>query len=184
LDLVASEPAEIPSKFIAQWKDAGERADSAAAMACLSEDVELVSPLTAQFRFKGIEQMQDVIVSAFEVITGIKYHTDVGDGDTRALFYTAQIRGIDFEEAQLLRLDPEGRIRELTLFGRPLPALTAMMAGMGPRLIRRQGNENLAPWMGAAVAPLSFLTKFGERRLVPLSDPNRNGGGSDRRSRT
>jgi hypothetical protein len=165
---------ESTSDFVSRWKGAGERGDAAAAVECLSEDVELISPLTARYRFKGRLQLNDVLVAAFEVIRDIRYHTDVGDADTRALFYAGRVGDIEVEEAQLLRLDPEGRIREITLFGRPLPALTAVMAGIGPRLLRRQGKASLAPVVTAAIAPLAFLTKFGERRLVPLGDPNRN----------
>jgi hypothetical protein len=171
---MAIERPESSPDFVARWKEAVERGDAAAATACLSEDVVLISPLTARFRFKGQAQLNDVMVAALEVISDIRYHTDVGDSGTRALFYTGRVGDIDVEEAQLLRLDPEGRIREITLFGRPLPALTAVMAGMGPRLLRRQGKANLAPVVTAAIAPLAFLTKLGERRLVPLGDPNRD----------
>jgi hypothetical protein len=170
---MATERPESIADFVSLWKEAVERGDAAAATDCLSEDVELISPLTARFRFYGHAQLNDVLVTAFEVISDIRFHTDVGDSETRALFYNGRVGDIDVEEAQLLRLDPEGRIREITLFGRPLPALTAVMAGMGPRLLRRQGKGNLAPVVTAAIAPLAFLTKLGERRLVPLGDPNR-----------
>ncbi|HEY1990075.1 MAG TPA: hypothetical protein VGG43_11465 [Acidimicrobiales bacterium] len=176
--MAAERPESIPD-FVSLWKEAVERGDAAAATDCLSEDVELISPLTARFRFYGHRQLNDVMDAAFETISGIRFHTDVGDADARALFYTGRVGDIDFEEAQLLRLDPEGRIREITLFGRPLPGLTAVMAGMGPRLLRRQGKASLAPVVAAAIAPLTFLTNLGERRLVPLGDPNRNRHRSD-----
>ncbi len=179
---MATESTQSTPDFVTRWKGAVERGDAAAATGCLAEDVELISPLTAQFRFKGRAQLNDVMGAAFEVISDIRFHTDVGDADTRALFYNGRVGDIDVEEAQLLRLDPGGRIREITLFGRPLPALTAVMAGMGPRLLRRQGNANLAPVVTAAIAPLAFLTKLGEHRLVPLGDPNRNRHRSGNRS--
>jgi hypothetical protein len=157
--------------YVATWKQSGEAGDARAAVGCLSEDIELISPLTARYTFAGRDQLFDVLASAFEVISGISYHTDIGDGPDRALFYRAQVAGMEVEEAQLLRLDEEGRIRELTLFGRPLPALAAVMAGIGPRLLRRQGHGRLAPIAGAAIAPLALLTKLGEQHLAPLADP-------------
>jgi hypothetical protein len=41
-------------------------------------------------------------------------------------------------EAQLLRFDGNGLIREMALFGRPLPGLTAVMTGIAGPLLTRQ----------------------------------------------
>jgi len=84
------------------------------------------------------------------------------------------VNELQIEEAQLLRLNDDGQIQELTLFGPPLPGLTAVMAGIGPALLRRLGQATLAPLVGAAVAPLATLTRLGERYLVPLGDPSRS----------
>ncbi|MFC7740919.1 hypothetical protein ACFQXA_07895 [Nocardiopsis composta] len=67
-------------KTTAAWKAAGERGDAAAAAECLAEGAELVSPLTAQFRFRGRERVGEVLTVAFQVVDGIRYHTEVGDG--------------------------------------------------------------------------------------------------------
>src|SRR5690349_6398010 len=135
---------------IAAWRAAGENGDAAAAGACLAPDVELISPLTGKFRFQGPAEVTEVLSAAFEVIHGIRYHTEVGDGDVRALFYYGVAGREPLEEAQLLRLDGAGLIRELTLFGRPMPALTEVMAGIGPRLLRRQKQHGLARLVGLA----------------------------------
>jgi hypothetical protein len=158
---------------IAAWRAAGESANVTAAMACLATDVEVVSPLTAQFRFRGQAQVSDMLASAFEVIHEIRYHTQVGDGDTWALFYYARAGREPVEEAQLLRLDNDGLIREITLFGRPLPALTEVMAGIGPRLLRRQHQPILARLVTLATTPLNAMTRLGERAILPRADPNR-----------
>lgn len=165
--------ADAYDRTIAAWRAAGEGNDLAAAVRCLADDVTAISPLTAQFRFHGRDQVSDMLAAALEVIHGIRYHTAVGSGDTRALFYHARAGGQDLEEAQLLRLDSVGLIRELTLFGRPLPALTTVLADLGPRLMRRQGRPQLARVIGMATRPLATITRLGERRLVPLGDPAR-----------
>lgn len=159
---------------IAAWRAAGESANVTAAMACLATDVEVVSPLTARFRFRGQAQVSDMLASAFEVIHDIRFHTTVGDGDTWALFYHGRAGREAVEEAQLLRLDADGLIREITFFGRPLPALTEVMAGIGPRLLRRQRQPVLARVVMLAAAPLNAMTRMGERSLLPKADPNRN----------
>jgi hypothetical protein len=161
------------SRVIAAWRAAGESGDATAAGACLAPEVELISPLTEQFRFHGPAQVIDVLAAAFEVISEINYHTEVGTGETRALFYYGRVGGRPLEEAQLLRLNADGLIRELTLFGRPLPALTDVMAGIGPRLLRRQRQPRLARLVGVATAPLAAMTRLGEKRLLPRADPNK-----------
>jgi hypothetical protein len=158
---------------IAAWRAAGERGDATAVGPLLAADVEVISPLTEQFRFRGPEQVTAMLAAAFETISDIAFHTQVGAGDTWALFYHARVGRQAVEEAQLLRLDAAGRIRELTLFGRPLPALTAVMADIGPRLLRRQRRPALARLVGALTRPLAVLTRIGERRVVPLADPGR-----------
>jgi hypothetical protein len=155
------------------WRTAGEHGDAAAATACLAPEVEMISPLTGQFRFHGPAQVGDVLASAFEVIHDIRYHTEVGANDTWALFYHGVARREPVEEAQLLRLDADGLIREITFFGRPLPALTEVMAAIGPRLLRRQRRPGLARVVGLATAPLNALTRLGERTIVPRADPAR-----------
>ncbi len=160
-------------QVVSAWRAAGERGDAPAAAECLASNVTVISPLTAQFRFHGRDDARDMLVAAFEVIHDIRFHTEVGDANTRALFYHAYAGDQAIEEAQLLRLDADGLIVELTLFGRPLPGLTAVMADIGPRLLRYQKRPTLARIVALATAPLAAMTRLGERRLVPLADPAR-----------
>jgi hypothetical protein len=157
---------------IAAWRAAGESGDAAAAGRCLASEVEMISPLTEAFRFRGPAQVTEVLTAAFEVINDIRFHTELGSGDTWSLFYHGRAGRDPLEEAQLLRLNADGLIRELTLFGRPMPALTQVMAGIGPRLLRRQGKPRLARALVLATAPLNAMTHTGERRIMPLADPN------------
>lgn len=62
----------------------------------------MISPLTAAFRFTGREQVTEMFRAAFTVIDKISYHTEIGDGATRARIYRGRCRGQEFEEAQLL----------------------------------------------------------------------------------
>lgn len=145
----------------------------ATARTCLAADVVFISPLTEAFRFRGPDEVVEVLEAAWEVFTDLRWHTVVGDGDTRVLFFHATANGEPVEEAQLLRFDGDGLIQELTFYGRPLPGVTAVLAGIGAPLLRRQGRPGMARLIGAATAPLALLTKVGERRLVPLADPAR-----------
>jgi len=161
----------------AAWRAAGESHDVELAAGCLAEEVQVISPLTARFRFRGREQARDMLVAAFAVIDTIRYHTELGDESARALFFHGRCRGQEFEEAQLLRFDGDGRIVELTLFGRPLPGLTAVMAAIGPVMLKRQRRPAVARLIGAATAPLALMTRAGDKRIVPLADPARGAKG-------
>lgn len=156
---------------IARWRATGESGDADAAVACLSPDIVLSSPLTEQFRLEGSDQLRDFLASAFTAVQDIHFHTETGQGDTHALVYRARVGTQPFEEAQLLRLDDKARIREITLFGRPMPALTALMITLGPELARRQGRRGLAALMRASTAPVHAMVTFGDRRVVPLTGP-------------
>jgi hypothetical protein len=163
--------SETLHSTVASWRAAAERGDVDAAVACLSRDVVLSSPLTEQFRLEGPDQLRDFLTSAFTAIEDIGFHTQTCEGEAYSLFYRARVGSQPFEEAQLLRLDDEARIREITLFGRPMPALTALMTTMGPELARRQGRRGLAALMRASTAPVHAMVTFGDRRVVPLTGP-------------
>jgi hypothetical protein len=159
------------SDVVGRWRTAGEQGDAEAAASCLADDVVLVSPLTEQFVFRGRDAVRDLLAAAFTAIEGIRFHAETRAGATSALFYRATVRGIELEEAQLLRLDDAGRIAEITLFVRPLPAATALMRALGPEIARRQGRRGLAGFLAANTAPLHAMVRFGDRRVVPLAGP-------------
>jgi hypothetical protein len=73
------------------WRSAGEHGDAAAAVECLAPGIEITSPLTAAFRFHGCDQARDMLTAAFAVIDEIRFHTDIGDHRTRALFYAGAV---------------------------------------------------------------------------------------------
>lgn len=156
---------------VARWRAAAESADSDAAVACLSPDIVLSSPLTEQFRLEGPDQLRDFLASAFTAVEDIGFHTEIGQGDAYALAYRARVGTQPFEEVQLLQLDHEARIKEISLYGRPMPALTALMITLGPELARRQGRRGIASLLRASSAPVHAMVSFGDRRVVPLTRP-------------
>lgn len=161
---------------VARWRAAAESGDADAAVDCLSPDIVLSSPLTDQFRLEGTDQLHDFLTAAFTAVEDIRFHTETGQGDTYALVYRARVGSQRFEEAQLLRLDDNAQIREITLFGRPMPALTALMVTLGPELARRQGRRGLAALLRASAAPVHSMVTFGDHRVVPLTAPGARAG--------
>ena len=99
----------------------------------LREDVELHSPVL--FRgFEGRETVGMVITHVAEVLEGLTYTDEaVGDG-TVVLRFKAMVGDLELEGIDYLTLDDEGRVADLTVFMRPLSALTAFNAKMAERL--------------------------------------------------
>ncbi|MEU4196872.1 hypothetical protein AB0E69_33570 [Kribbella sp. NPDC026611] len=127
--------------------------------------------VTDQFRLEGSGQVRDFLALAFTAVEDVRFHTTTGEGDAYSVFYRAQLGSQPFEDAQLLRLDDEARIKEITLFARPMPALTALMLTVGPKLARQQGRRGLAALMRASAWPVHAMVSFGDRRVVPLTRP-------------
>ncbi|NUW32027.1 nuclear transport factor 2 family protein [Nonomuraea sp. SMC257] len=150
------------------YREAGEAKNVDAVMATLSPRISFHSPLTGSTPFEGHDRVREVFAAALGALTEVRYHTDVGDERTRMVAATARLGSQRIEESALLRLDEHGLIEDLTLWIRPLPGLTALMAALGPRLARAGGKPGLAVLVAAATRPLAVMTRLGDRTLVPL----------------
>ncbi|MGW3341749.1 nuclear transport factor 2 family protein [Nonomuraea rubra] len=150
------------------YRRAGEAHDLAALAATLSEDVVFHSPLSAAAEFRGKEQAVQLFSVVFDVLSDLRYHSDVGDDRTRALTATARLGDREIHEAAMVEVGEDGLLREITLWIRPLPALTALMAALGPGLARAAGRPAVSLLVAAAVKPLAAMTALGDRTLVPL----------------
>lgn len=142
------------------------------AMSTLADDVVLHSPLTDRFTFNGKEDLRRLFETAYEKFDGLSYDTAIGDGRRRVLIGGGHVGGQRFDETLLLTLDDHGKIAELTLFIRPLPGLTAVMAALGPALARRNGRSRLtANVLRVMAAPLAAVTRAGDRAGIRLALP-------------
>lgn len=145
----------------ARYRMAVQRADVDGFLATLAADAVLHSPITMRTDFRGHAELGELVGAVFATVQDIAFFEEVGDASTRALFYRARAGGQALEEATLLRLDEEARITELTIWFRPLPGLTAVMAGLAPRLAgRRSRSRGVAA--AALTGPLAALTRAGD----------------------
>jgi hypothetical protein len=154
---------------IQQWRTAAETGDADLAVDAAADAVVVRSPLTDRIRFEGRDELRHLLSVATKSIVDIRFHAVLGEEHTWALFYTARVRGQSIEEAQLIRLNEQGKIAEVTLLARPLPGLTALMDTLGPPLARRFGRPPaIAALLSAMARPLSLLTRTGDRHAVGL----------------
>jgi len=146
-------------------RSALEARDLDAVIESLTHDVVLRSPITAGFRFTGREQIRSLYKAVFDGVETFEVTEEVGDGPTRVLVLKGQIGDQEFEEIQLLSLDDEGLVRELTLFFRPLPALPALAATLARTWLAPRSRPKAA-LLKFLVAPLVLMTRLGDRLVV------------------
>ena len=59
--------------------------------------------------------------------------------------------------ADRLRLNPDGKVREVTVLGRPMSGVATFLTGIGPRLARRRRGDVVATVLRVVGLPLPPL---------------------------
>jgi SnoaL-like domain len=115
------------------FRRAAEAGDLEQLSEALREDVVLHSPVL--FRgFEGREAVSLVLGHVAASLEGLTYTDELAEGDTVALRFKAMVGSRELEGIDFLELDEEGKVAELTVFMRPLSALTAFNQRMAERL--------------------------------------------------
>jgi hypothetical protein len=112
---------------------AAEAKDLEAAKATLREDVVLHSPIL--FRgFEGREIVTQVLTHVAATLEDFRYVDELADERTVVLRFKARVGDRELEGIDFLELDEGGLVKELTVFMRPMSALTAFNEQMAARL--------------------------------------------------
>jgi hypothetical protein len=115
------------------FRRAAEAKDLELLTETLREDVELHSPVL--FRgFEGREIVIQVLAHVAATIEDLTYVDELHEGNTVALRFKARVGDRELEGIDFLELDDECRVAVLTVFMRPLSALTAFNEQMAERL--------------------------------------------------
>jgi SnoaL-like protein len=143
--------------------------DVEALIGCLAPDVVVRSPITQRIRFIGIEQVAELFREVFAVIADIRLYETIGEGQRdQVIFWRGRVGRHYLEEANLLRLDAHGRVREMTVFMRPLPGLLVLASALAPALARRRGRLR-ALVVKAMLGAIATIYCAGEPLAVALS---------------
>ena len=135
--------------------------DVAAVRDAFTPDAILHSPLTEALAFKGRDQIGLLVSVLFEVFEDFRYTREVMGDDVGFLVARARIGGEEIEMVDHLRLDQDGRIEEMTVFFRPLPAVAAALRAIGAGLGRRKSRARGAV-ISALTLPLAAMTRMGD----------------------
>ncbi|HEY5051902.1 MAG TPA: nuclear transport factor 2 family protein [Solirubrobacterales bacterium] len=115
------------------FRRAAEAKDLELLKETLREDVVLHSPIL--FRgFEGREMAIAVLTHVSATLEGLTYTDELVADGTVALRFKAMVEDRELEGIDFLELDEDGRVRELTVFMRPMSALTRFNERMSERL--------------------------------------------------
>jgi ketosteroid isomerase-like protein len=141
-----------------------EARDLDAMIATLAPDVVFYSPLISE-TFEGRDQVADLFrhLAAAVLFDGdVRYSEELADGDTAVLVFSVNVKGRRVEGVDVLKHDDEGKIREMTVFLRPLPGATAVAQVLSPRLAGG-GSRVKGAFAGLGVRPLASLSRLFDR---------------------
>jgi SnoaL-like protein len=115
------------------FRRAAEAKDIDLLIETLREDVELHSPVL--FRgFEGRDVVTQVLTHVAATLEDLTYTDELAEGNTVALRFKARVGDRELEGIDFLELDDDGRVAVLTVFMRPMSALTAFNERMAERL--------------------------------------------------
>jgi hypothetical protein len=120
-------PEPHPFRRAAEAKDLDLLADA------LADDVVLHSPIL--FRgFEGKEVVAHVLTHVAATLEDLTYVDELASGNSVCLRFTANVGDRQLEGIDYLTLDDDGKVADLTVFMRPLSALTRFNEQMSERL--------------------------------------------------
>jgi hypothetical protein len=136
--------------------------DAGALINTLAPDVVLHSAVTA-VPFEGRDLVADTYRSVLESFEEFRIVDEFESGDTHAFFWEGRMGGRAVSGADRIRVDAEGRVREITVVGRPMAGVATFLTDIGPRLARRR--------RGGLAAKLLRITSLPLPPLLSLLDP-------------
>jgi ketosteroid isomerase-like protein len=107
--------------------------------------------------FEGREVLADLYASLFEAVEELRIVDEFQNGDTHAFFWKARIDGRDVEGADRIRIGPDGKVRDITIAGRPLTGLSTFITGIGFHFARRRRGRLVARVLRLTALPLAPL---------------------------
>jgi hypothetical protein len=138
-------------------------------IACLAPDIVIRSPITQRIRFVGLDQASDLFRRVFKIVSNVRIYETVGDGEaTQVIFWRGRVGRHYLEEANLLRLDEVGRIREMTVFMRPIPGLLALAEQLAASLASRHSVMRKLI-LSIMVSSIGTIYRLGEPTVVALA---------------
>jgi SnoaL-like domain len=127
------------------FRRAIEDGDAAAVERLLASDVVLHSPVL-HAPFVGREVVAGLFSLLLSTFANPRYTDEFPAASKRALVFRAEIGDLEVEGVQLLRLNQDGLIGDVTILLRPMSASMAVAEAIGPRVEKLpDGTHGLKP---------------------------------------
>lgn len=115
------------------FRAAVEAKDMDAVVALLADDVVFHSPVVFK-PYQGRAAVGAILRAVVEVFEDFAYVREIADGPDQALVFRARVGDRQLEGLDLLRLDEDGAVAELTVMIRPLQGVLALAEAMKAKL--------------------------------------------------
>ena len=130
-----------------------EARDPSALIDTLAPDVLLYSAVTA-VPFEGRDVVADTYRSVLESFDELRIVDEFESGDTHAFFWDGRMGGRPVSGADRIRLNSDGKVREITVMGRPMSGVATFLTEIGFRLARRRRGKLVARLLRLSALPL------------------------------
>jgi SnoaL-like protein len=117
----------------ARFREAALARDLEAVRALLRDDVVFRSPVVHR-PYEGADAVLFLLGHVMATFEDFRYVDELAGPGSAALVFEARVGDRALQGLDLLRLDADGRIAELTVMVRPLSGLTALAEAMGARI--------------------------------------------------
>lgn len=111
------------------FRAAVESKDLQRILGMLADDVVFRSPAVHK-PYHGKEATSQLLSAVFRLFEDFHYLAEFASDDGEVLLFQARVGSRDIQGVDVLRLNDEGRVAELTVMIRPLSGLNAVVEGM------------------------------------------------------
>lgn len=124
---------------LSRYLAASEAGDIGGIVGALTDDVEVVSPISGRMVFRGRDDVAVLLDAVYGSLKGLRWTRVIGEGEYRVALGQARLGPVGMTDAMVFELAPDGRIRGIGPHLRPWLALTLFALVLGPKVARRPG---------------------------------------------
>jgi SnoaL-like domain len=116
-----------------RFRAAAESKDFSAIDELFAEEVRFKSPVVFK-PYEGRDAVAMILGAVVQVFEDFRYTDQVETGETATLAFSARVGDRELDGIDLLRFDPDGRVRELAVYVRPISGVNALAEAMKAKL--------------------------------------------------